>query len=66
MIQLKDEYIKYLDEIGSLLNGMDIRGSQNIFIMSNVFSRLQAIYQEIERQRTAGIVIDNTSKEEKK
>jgi hypothetical protein len=59
---MEEIYKIKIEECLKLLEGLQINGSQNIFILSNIFARLQFILQENEKN---SIKIDNT-KEDKK
>jgi hypothetical protein len=59
---MEEIYKIKIEECLKLLEGLQINGSQNIFILSNIFARLQYILQENEKN---SIKIDNT-KEDKK
>lgn len=59
---MEEIYKTKIDECLKLLEGLQINGSQNIFILSNVLARLQYIWQELNKEN---IKIDNT-KEDKK
>lgn len=59
---MEDNIKIILEEIVSLLNNLEIRGNNNVVIVSNILMRINSIVGIISR----GEVIDNTKEEKNK
>jgi hypothetical protein len=49
-VKMEDNLVQTkINEILSLLSELTVKGSENIYIMSNVFARLQFVSQELKK-----------------
>jgi len=63
MYKIKKEAINDLTDIYTLLNQLEVKGTQNAICLANVASLFQKVYSSIDQTEEEGIVIDNTKKE---